>query len=310
MGKVEQIEALEIGKGIQYLLDSAYMILNNPINVIDINYNLLAFTDVPIDDQNWNELITTGTYSLETLELLASEGFIEDITNAEKTVVLRSRKLAHAKAAGHIFNKDNINVALVMMTEYGTAFDAENLKAFEALAKRITNEILDYDYFSIITMTFYEDKINLLLDGSIKNPFLFNPQAQILYSAFEEYLYVAVVSLEQNEILEHVHQNRLSYYKSVLKTQYRSYKYSVYSDNIIILMSSKSRYFFGAPLLTDNTGFFEQNGLHIGISESFENIYELRKYYEQAITALTNGLAANDSRRIFPHDVGLGERFS
>ena len=301
MGKVEQINALEVGSGIQFLLDSAYGILGNPLFVIDINYNLLAYKGEPQEDPNWAEIVTLGTYSMETLEQLAGEGLIEDITNAEKTAILRNSKLAYAKAAGHITNKDGTNVALLMMTEYAAAFDAESLAAFEALAERITCEIRDYDYFTIIAMTLHEDKINLLLDETIKNPFLFNPQAQVLYDAFEEYLYVAVVSLERNSLLEYVYRNRLSYIESMLKTSFPSFKYSVHKDHIVMLMSSNNRYFYGVPYFSAHAALFEQNGLRMGISESFENIYELRKYYDQAVSVLAQGLAAGDGQRIFLH---------
>ena len=97
MNKMEQIKAIENGNGIQYLLNSAYRIFNNPIFMIDANYNMIAITDVPVDEPNWNELTTTGTFSQKTMELLANEGLIEDISNAEKTVILRSDKLKYAK---------------------------------------------------------------------------------------------------------------------------------------------------------------------------------------------------------------------
>ena len=299
MDKTEQIKALENGKGIQYLLNSANVIFNNPINMIDINYNLLAFTGAAVDDRNWDELTTTGTYSLKTLELLANEGLLEDITNAEKTVILKSDKLKSSKVAGHITNNNNINVGLIMMSECSTSFDEESMAAFEALTDKITCEIKDYAYFTILAMTYHEDKINLLLDKAIKNPLLYNPQAQVLYDGFEDYLYVAVVNAERNDILEHVHHSRLEYFQSMLKTKYKTFKYSVYKDYIVMLMSSKHKVFYGAPFFTSHAGLFEQNGLSMGISSSFENIYELRKYYDQAVAALTNGLANKKGQRIF-----------
>jgi len=56
MAKMEQIKALENGKGIQYLLNSAYKIFNNPLFMIDSDYNMIAITDVPVDEPNWIEL--------------------------------------------------------------------------------------------------------------------------------------------------------------------------------------------------------------------------------------------------------------
>ena len=302
MNKMEQIKALENGKGIQYLLNSAYKIFNNPLFMIDSDYNMIAITDVPVDEPNWIELTTTGTFSPKTVEFLANEGLIENITNAEKIVILRSNKLKYAKMAGHIFNRDNIRVGLIMMSECNTSFDEENMAAFEALADKISSEIRDYDYFTMFAMTFHEDKINLLLDGAVKNPLLYNPQAQILYDDFEDYLYVAVVSAARNNMLESVHRSRLAYFKSMLKTKYKSFKFSVYTDYIVMLMSSKHKNFYGAPFFAAHAGLFEQNCLFMGVSGSFENMYELRVYYDQAVATLTNGLAGNDGQRIFLHN--------
>ena len=299
MDKVEQVRAIENGNGIQFLLNSAYMILNNPIYVIDINYNLLAHTDVSIDDPNWIELITTGSFSMRTLEILANEGLIESITNAGKTVLMRSKKLKYAKMAGHFFNRDNINVGLAMLTEFNAPFDAESAAAFEALANKITEEIQTYDYFTMLAMTLHEDKINQLLEEDVQSPLLYNPQAQVLYKDFDDYLYVAVVCVEQHDILDDVHRKRLEYFKSMMKTMFPFFKYSVYSDLIIILMSSKNKKYGAMPFFKLNADLFERNGFLAGISDSFESIYELRIYYEQAVAALTNGIRNKKGARVF-----------
>jgi hypothetical protein len=299
MNKIEQIKALENGKGIQYLLNSAQKIFNNPIFMIDSNYNLISVTDVPVDDPNWNELVTTGSFSSKTLELLANEGYIENISNTEKIVILRSSKLKYAKIAGHIFNHDNIRVGLVMMSELNMPFDEQSVAAFEALEDKITYEIRDYDYFTILAMSYHEDKINLLLDGSVKNPLFYNTQAQILYDNFEDYLYVGVVSAVRNNIQEKVYRNRLEYFKSLLKNKYKSFKFSIYNDYIVMLMSSKLKNSYGAPFIYNYADLFEQNSLFMGISECFENIYELRQYYNQAVAALQTGLNSKNGQRIF-----------
>ena len=113
---------------------------------------------------------------------------------------------------------------------------------------------------------------------------------------------MAVVSPERNKILENVYRSRLEYFKSMLKTKYKSFKYSVYEDYIVVLMSSKHKNFSGAPLFAAHAGLFEQNGLSMGVSGFFENMYELRRYYDQAVAALTKGLAGKDDQRIFLHD--------
>ncbi|MCL2066688.1 MAG: hypothetical protein FWG99_04410, partial [Treponema sp.] len=223
MDKIEQIKTIANGNGIQYLLNSAYKILNNPLFMFNANYNMIAFTDVPFDDPIWIEFVTAGTLKHETLEFLAKEHMTEDVVNADKIVTVKRDKLKYARMSGHIRNRYNIVVGLVTMYDCNAAFDAHSTEAFEALVDKIVCEIRDYDYFSMFAMTYHEDKINLLLDGTVKNPLLYNPHAQILYGGFEDYLYVAVVSVERNNILENVHRSRLEYFKSMLKTKYKSF---------------------------------------------------------------------------------------
>ena len=294
MGMTEQIDALETGNGIQFLLDSAYRILNNPLLMFDANYNMIAFTDVPVDDPIWNEFTSTGTLLPETFEFLATERITEDIMNTDKTVEIRREEKNYVRMVGHIVSPDNLSVGLLAMYEIGSAFDAGVFEAFEALVDKIVREIRDCDYFTMLAMTYQEDKINLLLDGDVGKPLMFNPQAQILYQELKDYLYVAVVGVERNSVLEHVYRGRLPYYKSMLKTTYPSFKYAVHQNGIVMLMSSKSRYFDSIRFFAANAELFENNGLYMGISDSFENIYELRKYHAQAAAALAEGLAARD----------------
>ena len=302
MDKPEQVKALENGKGIQYLLNCAYKIFNNPFYVIDANYNLLGFNDVPMDDHIWSELITTGTFSMEAQEFLAKESFIENFVNSNKNVILKSDKLKYRRLSGPIFIKGDIIIGLVAMYEYSVPFDTESMAAFDILAKKITEEIKDYEYFITLVEEFHETKISKLLDGVINNPLIYNPQAQFLYEGFEDYLYLAVVSIPRNNIRDIVHRTRLSYFKSLLKTRYKSFKYSVYADYIVMLMSSKDKSFYKPDFFSADADIFEQNDLFMGVSGSFENIYELRVYYDQAVAALTNGLADKEDMRIFLHN--------
>ena len=105
--------------------------------------------------------------------------------------------------------------------------------------------------------------------------------------------------MEQYDILENVRRNRLEYYKSMLKAMFPFFKYSVYSNFIVMLMSSKNKKYGGTQFFNIQADLFKQNRFFVGISDSFENIYELRVYYDQAVTALTNGIRCKDGRRFF-----------
>jgi len=302
MGNTEQIKALEKGNGVQYLVDAARKIFDNPIYMVDANYSLIAYSGGPVDDYIWNTVITTGTYSPEVLQFQAQENIMEDISNSDKIILLKRDGWKNSRLTAHVFNGDGIWVCQIMMYEENTPFDEETMAAFEALSDKISCEIRDYDYFRTLAMTYRENKIVELLDGTDKNPFIYNPHAQILYSGFDDYLYVAVAAIPSNNILDSVHRDRLAYFKSVLNAKYKSYKYSVYADYIVVLMSSKHRYFHGASFFSQNDRLFELNDLYIGISDSFESIYEMRTYYDHAVAALKNGMESNRGQRIFLYE--------
>jgi len=303
MDKLAQIKALSKGNGIQYLLDAAHNIFHNPIAMFDTYYNLKAYTDVASDDPLWNELISTGTFSMQTQEFFAQEYFTEDVANADKLVILKSGELKHDRILGYIFNRENIRVALIVMVGLDALTGAEDIAAFEGLADKITDEIHDDDYFTSYGRAYHEAIIVKLLDGIIKDPTIYNPHVQILCDGFEAYIYASVVDVSHNNMeTKESHQNTLAHFKSLLENSYRSLRYAIYSDSIVMIMSSKQKDFTEGLFFDKDNNLFTHNNLFVGISSSFENPYELRKYYDQAVTVLKNGIEKSKGRHIFLYE--------
>jgi len=304
MCKLDQIKALETGKGIQYLLDSAYKIFGNPIVMFDTHYALIAYTDVVTDDPLWNKLVSTGTFSIEEQEFFSSERFTEDVANADKLVVMKSNKLKYDRILGNIFNRESVKVANIVIVECKAPFGADIQVAFEAFADKVTNEIQDDDNFTEYGKAYHNDLIKKLLDHQINDPMIYTAHVQILYDGFEDYLYLAAVGLLQSDTSH----DKLVFFKGLLENRYPSFKFAIYSDYIVMIMSSKYNNLSTEWFLGDQENPFVKNSLFVGISSSFENLYELRKYYNEAVTALRNGIVnsneiANSNRqRIFFYD--------
>ena len=299
MKKLEQIKALNRGKGIQYLLDTAYTIFNYPIAMFDTNYILKAYTGNISDDPILNELISTGTFTIETQRFFAEECFIEDVANADKLVILKSNKLKYDRILGNIFNRDHIKVANLVMINCNAPFMAEETEAFEELTVIISQEIHNDEYYTAYGKAYHEAVIIKLLDGIIKDPLLYTGHMQIFYDGFEDYLYIAVIDISQCDISIENQEDRLIYFKNLLQNKYKSCKYAVYSSYIVMVMSSKYRDFYEGILFDSTNNPFTQNNLYVGISSSFENPYELRKYYDMAVEALKKGIKKNNNKWYF-----------
>ena len=297
MSKMAQIEAIENGKGIQYLLDAADRIFNNPIVLFDTNYDLIKYSAEFPDDPIWKELTETGTFSMETQEFFAREYMTEDVANAGDMVILKGKSLKYDRMLVNILNRDRIKVANLLMLEKNS-FETGDVEAFIKFADKVMYEIKDDDFYIAYGKAYHEDKIIKLLDGVIKNPLFYTAHVQILYDGFEDYLNVAVVDVSYNK----AHEDSIAYFKGLLENMYPSFKFAAYHENIIMLMSTKLRKFDDKLFFGVQNSFFQQNDLFIGISDSFESLYELREYYDHAVSALKEGIARNDGQRFFHYE--------
>jgi len=270
--------------------------------MFDTRYHLKAYTDVHSDDHIWNELIFTGTFSIQTQEFFAKELFTEDVANANKIAILKSDKLKYDRISGYIFNRDNIKVANVVIVGDGKPFDPDDMEAFEEFTNKITREIHDDEYFTSYGKEYHEDIIIKLLDNFITNPIIYTPHVQILLDGFDDYLYVAVVQ----EVQDDYRKIKLIDLKNLLENKYRSFKYAVYFDHIVMIMSAKHKDFFEEHFFDTDDNPFKRNNILVGISDSFENPYELRAYYDQAVVALKNGIEKNRDQFVFLYSKYVG----
>jgi hypothetical protein len=176
------------------------------------------------------------------------------------------------------------------MVGCNSPIDAKDAAAFEELADKITAEIHDDECFSAFGKAYHEAIIIKLLDGVINVPAIFTSHVQIFYDGFEDYLCVLVVDIPQCGIQSGAcRQDRLVHFKNMLGIKYPAFKYAIYNNHIVIVMSSKNKASFEELIFDQDKEFFDQNKLIAGISKSFESPYELREHYDEAVAALKKG---------------------
>ena len=295
MGKTDQIKALKKDKDIQTLLEDAKSILHNPIALFDTYYSLIAYTDTVTDDPLWNELITTGTFSLETQEFFANAYIILNVTSADKIVVLQTDELKYDRVIAYVFNRNRVKVAVLVMVACDTPLTTDHIVALNAFADKITAKIRNDENFTEFGIAYHSDIIGKILDGHIKEIRIYSPHVQIIYDGFESYLFLAVIDTGKGGAKP----DKLAQMRDLLMEKYKSFKFAIYSGCIVMIMSSKQNHFNARRVLGKCDEFFVQNDIYAGVSSCFENLFEMRQYYDEAVTALKSGKKSKSDQRVY-----------
>lgn len=299
LNKIEQVMSFKKGNGIQYLLNEGYEILGNPIYIHDIEYKLQACTEnVIIDDTLWIELITTGIHGEETVELFKNEYFIDAAANAQTIAFLVSDKLKYDRILGKIINRDNITVAYAYVVASKKPFEDNDPIIFETLCKKISNEIRKNKFYQAYGEIHLETMINKLIGGYVKDKRLYTNRVAEVYSGLKNYLYIAVADISKINSKY----SKAVQLKNKIKKKQPMFKYAIYADYIVIIISSDKAKLNVKKDLRKLKDVMEENDICLGISNCFENLYQTQKYYIEASKALDYGLKSVGNQRIYLSD--------
>ena len=295
--KVKKLKAIKYGKGIQHILDEAYKILGNPILTHDMDNKVIAYSENPIaDDPIWNEFEATGMVGYDRLIFYRDECFFEVCANAEKITFLVSDKLKYDRIFGKLFTKNKVQVGCVCMVECCTSFEDDTPKLFEMVCDILNKVLCQSEFFQNHGLTYMDTLVGKLINNNIEDISILTAHIESIYNGTKGFLYLGVVDITQCDP-EHV---KLAYFRDLFMQKRPAFKYIIYSNFIIILMSTDYKSFNAKRDLKGLYDLFEQNNICIGVSNEFENIYELQKNYAEAVTALEYGMAHNDSnQRVF-----------
>jgi len=294
---MEQIIAITNGKGVQYILDEAYRILGNPILTHDMEYKVIAYNENETDDPIWNEFMTTGMVGHDRLVFYRDECFFEMAADAGKITFLLSDKLKYDRLFGKLFTKDSIQIGCACMTATEKPFEEVDPILFEIVCDILNKEFCNSELYQSYGQAYMETLIGQLIENNIEDIGFYIATIESLYIGLKSILRVAVLDINQCNPTY----TKLTYFRDIFKQAQPDFKYAVFSNYILILMSSDSTILHIEDLNKLYT-LFEKNNMYIGISDCFENLFDLREHYKEAISALNHGLKNNGRQRIFLYD--------
>jgi len=306
MGKMADGGAVASVLGVRGVLNEGYHLLGNPFVVIDTSYNLLASTENTVgDDALWNELVANGRFAHTTVDFFNSAQFIQKVADADVVALLTDERIKYDRACGKFFDGDGIQLGSIVVVACYRPFEEEDFALINRVCERISEELQRGAERFVRERVFREDYICELLDGTIGDAGRMELWLQTLYADLKPNIFVAVADISQYErTLSH-----LAYMRDVFAKLQPEYQYFVYLNSVVILMSSDNPWISVKKDMDVLGEFFMRYTIYAGVSGGFQNLFELQKYYRQAMHALNRGTSQPSGQRIFRHESFITDYF-
>lgn len=303
MSKNDKLRKLRVLKenadnGLQYLIDEAYQILGNPIILYDIDWKILAYPETAVtDDVLWNNHINDGAIE-KNIGTYVNEGFIETMVKPDKVVLLKSEKVKYDRLFGKVFDDDKNILAGISVVLSNKPLENDDFKVVKIICEFVSKEILKIPYYQTYAQARLETCINMLIEKEIEDTIdrlYASCYVEMVYAGLKNYLYIAVADIYQNDPAY----SKLEYYRDLFKRTRPTFKYSVYSNYIVIIMSTNEDLPNPKRCFYRLSGLLKQENIKVGISKRFENLFELSKHYNEAVCALRDGVQDNNKQSIY-----------
>lgn len=290
---------LEHGRGIKYNIDAASEIMGNPIVMFDLTYKMLAHSDNRTDDDPlWNELVTTGGFSHNTVNFFNEEHFIEAYAVSDIVALLKSDKLKYDRLNGKLFGKDDVQIGDIAVVACYKPFDQEDYNNLERICEFFSLELQNSHIYQQTDRITEETLIGGLINKAPFDKTYSETIMNELYEGMKQNLYIGVLDIiKYDHTLTH-----LAYFCNLLEKKYRDFKFYIYGNYIVFIASSDDTPPGIKTSLSVLDEFFTENNIYAGISESFCNLFDLHEHYKQAIAALIFGVNDETDRHIYYYD--------
>lgn len=298
-GKKEQLNKMKRGKGIQHILDEAYKIFGNPMLIHDMEYAFVAAAKAAVnDDPIWNEFMEYGRIGSETIKLCKDESFIDNVANCTKrdgVTYLISDKLKYDRIFGQISNKLHIPVADLVVVACDKPFDDDTPELVKALCDILSKELGKDEYYQDYGRIYLESIVGKLIDGSIEDKGIYAGHVANIDKDLKANIFVAVADITQCD----PECTKLVYFRDLFKRTRPAFGYYIYAGYIVILISMDEAALHVKRDISKLYALFERENIYVGISSGFENLFEMRRYYNEAVCALKHGLENDGGRRVW-----------
>lgn len=273
-------------KGIDEIVETASQMINNPIMIIDNSYKIITSSKSCIsNDFQWKQNIERGYCSFEYVAIFNK---LEDIRNDNPDQPFTSGCLS--SPLRHCITKLSVGrdqYGYLLSIESNSDFTDRQLRFLQiagrflskmfALEQKGDNRIISPDYSGILRDS---------LDESFKSRDMLLEGMKVAGFNIDSSYYIMVVDISHYNIRDYYSE---SLREHILKIFPKSMTVN-FRQNVVTLIDSRLSDDKLMVHIQKYQDYFQEQGLKVGISDCFYDIYQIREYYLQAGKAVEIGL--------------------
>ncbi|MBQ9023472.1 MAG: helix-turn-helix domain-containing protein [Eubacterium sp.] len=286
--------ALFSGNGLQYLVNQAAVVFENPISVVDLQGKYLAISEWSGPEDPVLKEAENGYISEDGIALIRRMKLDEKMRAKGRAIYFDNPMLGHGTLLDAVYIQ-GIEVAHVMLQELGRPFDRFDPELLHRFCSMVAIELQKSSYYTRHKGVMYSYALSDLLGNPGVNIAAVKSNLNSLGYILKEDLYIMVIPAT-------------SYYSSDLRTDIILHSiqqilpgslYSVYEDTLVFLFS-KNRFEGFSEYERDRLKrFLEANQLSAGISNFFEKLEDASRFYNQAVTAVELGIRLDGRHKLY-----------
>lgn len=289
------LDAIVYSKGIQYIIETASEILNNPIVLLDIEMNLLAKSQVlETDDVIWNELLNNGGFSQDTLDYITTAKIKEIALSHSYPFLFLDERLQYQRIIGNVV-VNGITVGFFVVMESKKKITEDDLELSYYFCNIMSSEMQINKTHLNLKGAAYNTFMSDVLSRKIKDPDLINQRAKNIGLKLKKHLFLLAI---KNRLYEKINYNVIEV-KNKAEELLSDSKAFIYDDSVLVLITKGNTAFLSDQYFKEFLKYLESKQLIAGLSNSFCYLHELLLNYQLSIKSIELGLLLKHEITLF-----------
>lgn len=283
--------------GVQAMVDYSIKAFNNPILIFDANFNIIAGNIDEIKKvTESHDLIENRIFSDKEFQMINSRNHIHERVRKSEIPILSYNEAICTEQLLYSINTRK-DIGHIVITASNRPFDSTDIE-FLKILKNYINEQLKKDEFIHNSKGFnYEYFVKDLLDGKISTDKpLFN-HMNYVSNEFYGNIYCLVIDPSRNSCT--LNTTRI---RNIFEKYYSNCKSILYKGELLIILTKPKNQYLNSNDLSIISNICIENNLYAGLSNCFQNIFELKEYYSQALSSIELGICQKNEPYLFTYE--------